>query len=92
MARRQNFWDKFWEDKNGNFVVAQKPNLPILVFFGSAAIYVLFQYSMLGKIFGWVAIISLAIWAILEIFAGANYFRRLLGFSVLLMAAMVVGF
>lgn len=85
MARRENFWDKFWKDKNGDLVVWRRPNLPIIVFVVAAIVYALFQNDAFGKFFGWVAIIALVIWAIIEIFRGANYFRRLLGASVLLL-------
>jgi hypothetical protein len=89
MSRERSFWDKFWEDENGNLVVVKRPNLPLIVFFASAIIYALWQYNDFGKFFGLVALVSLGVWALLEIFRGDNYFRRLLGVSVLLLTAMV---
>jgi hypothetical protein len=88
MAHSRDFSHKFWEDKNGNIVVVQKPGLPIIVFIVAAIIYVLFQNGGFGKFFGWVAVAALVVWALLEIFRGVNYFRRLLGVAVLLLVAL----
>lgn len=82
---QRSFWDKFWRDKNGDTVVVHKPNLPLMVFIVAAVLYAIFQYSKAGKVFGWISFAALIIWALWELLAGVNYFRRLLGLAVLLL-------
>ncbi|MFW6296768.1 MAG: hypothetical protein ACOC04_06215 [Halothece sp.] len=78
-------FDKFFRDKNGNIVLAQKPNLPILVALTATLFKLLFPTSgnlsvgLEAVTFG-----SLFTWAWMELFQGINYFRRTLGFIALL--------
>ncbi len=75
--------DRTFRDSEGNIVIAQKPNLPILVW-GTAS---LLQFVGLdGKfqtLLELIAFGSLFTWAWLELFQGVNYFRRSLGLIVL---------
>lgn len=76
-------FDRTFRDSEGKIVIAQKPNLPILVW-GTASLLQLigldgkFQTALELIAFG-----SLFTWAWLEVFQGVNYFRRALGLVVL---------
>lgn len=70
---------RFFRDKDGQVVVAQRPNLPLLVWLVA---------TVLGRLLdaGWlkaVAVVALAVWALLEVASGASPFRRVLGGVVL---------
>lgn len=78
-ANQSTWFDRTFRDSEGNIVIAQPPNLPILV--GLAAIFLQFVLPS-GKIhtaFELVAFGALFTWAWLELFQGVNYFRRSLG-------------
>ncbi len=77
-------FDRTFRDDNGNIVLAQPPNLPILVW-GAASL--LQRIGTSGKFHTglvWVAFGALFTWAWLEVFQGVNYFRRALGLVVLI--------
>jgi len=77
-------FDRTFRDGEGNIVLAQPPNLPILVW-GSASLLQLIVTS--GKLHTglvWIAFGALFTWAWLEVFQGVNYFRRALGLVVLI--------
>jgi hypothetical protein len=79
----KTLFDKFFRDSNGNIVIAQPPNLPIIVW-GVASLLKLFFTSGLTNVgLDLIAFGSLFTWAWLELFQGVNYFRRMLGFVVL---------
>lgn len=80
-----NLWDKFWRDKNGDIVVWQTPNIP-LIGWAVLTILCLFTSGKLSDIFGWAGDASLVIWSVLEITKGVNYLRRVIGLVVLLFA------
>lgn len=72
-------FDRIFRDDQGNIVIAQKPNLPVLV--GTAAIALQFIFSK-GEVHTALALIAfgaLFTWAWQELFKGVNYFRRALG-------------
>jgi hypothetical protein len=78
-AKQATLFDRTFRDREGNIVIGQMPNLPILV--GSAATFLLFVLPS-GKIqtaFALVAFGTLFTWAWQELFEGVNYFRRSLG-------------
>lgn len=82
----ENTWlDKTFRDKDGNLVIAQKPNLPILVWL-IATLLKLFLPREGNLYLGLDAIAfgSIFTWAWLELFDGVNYFRQTLGLVVLL--------
>lgn len=61
------------------YIIAQKPNLPIIVWFVS---FVLLQFFSIGVVHTLLALISFGAiftWAWLEIFQGVNAFRKVLG-------------
>jgi hypothetical protein len=88
--RKETFSDRFWLDKDGNLSILQKPNTPILIWVASVAIQILLgvgnPISEVSKVIG---SISLVIWAILEVYSGVSYFRKLLGAFVLILMAFV---
>ena len=70
---------KFFQDKHGNTVIAQTANLPLIAWLALVVI----NFFVHSAILGWLATAFLFIWALLEIFQGVSYFRRLLGLVVL---------
>lgn len=82
-----DLWDKFWKDKEGNVVVYQHPNV-FLIGWLVLALASLFTSSKLADILWQLSLAVLAIWALLEIFKGVNYFRRTLGVFVLLLVIL----
>ncbi|WP_206818043.1 hypothetical protein [Chroococcus sp. FPU101] len=77
-------FDKTFRDDEGNIVIAQKPNLPILLWLGATLLKFIVPEGNLYLILDTLALGSLFTWAWLELFQGVNYFRRFLGLVVLL--------
>ncbi|MUL39390.1 hypothetical protein [Gloeocapsopsis dulcis] len=78
-AKETTLFDRTFRDSEGKIVIAQIPNLPILV--GLAATFLQFVLPS-GKIqtaLGLVAFGALFTWAWQELFEGVNYFRRAVG-------------
>lgn len=76
--------NRFFHDKQGKVVIAQKPNLPIIT---SAVCVVLARLpfpSYITEIASLLSFGAIFTWAWLEIFQGVNIFRRLLGAIVLI--------
>lgn len=74
------------QDDNGNIVIAQKPNPPLLVWLAATLLGLLpvegnVQIGLDAIAFG-----AIFTWAWLELFQGVNLFRRALGLIVLLLA------
>lgn len=80
-----DIWDKIWKDKHGEVVIWQMPNA-FLIGWAVLTVLCLFTSGKLSDYFGGAGDLSLVIWALLEIFKGVNYFRRLLGAVVLIFA------
>ncbi|MDZ8184927.1 MAG: hypothetical protein RMX96_08750 [Nostoc sp. ChiSLP02] len=76
--------DKTFRDDNGNIVIAQKPNLPLIVWLVSALLTLVFPAGTINTALDVIATGSLFTWAWLELFQGVNYFRRALGLAVLI--------
>lgn len=77
-----DLWDMFWRDKNGHVVIFEWPNA-WLIAWAAVTMVSLFSKGKLFTICYWLAIVLLAIWSVLEISRGVNYFRRALGLVVL---------
>jgi hypothetical protein len=75
-------------DKNGRIVLIQLPNLPLAVFFVASISTRLLGGGAATDLLKTIAFGSIFTWAWLEIFAGANYFRRALGLVVLGLSIM----
>lgn len=78
-------FDKTFRDDEGNIVIAQPPNLPILLWLGATLLKFIVPEGNLYLILDTLAFGSIFTWAWLELFQGVNYFRRFLGLVVLLM-------
>ncbi len=78
------FVDKVFRDSNGEIVIAQPPNLPIIVWGVTSLLKLIFTSGEVSTVLDAVAFGSLFTWAWEELFQGVNYFRRALGFVVLL--------
>ncbi|PSF37202.1 hypothetical protein C7H19_10800 [Aphanothece hegewaldii CCALA 016] len=77
-------FDKTFRDDEGNIVIAQKPNLPILLWLGATLLKFIVPEGNFYLILDTLAFGSIFTWAWLELFQGVNYFRRFLGLVVLL--------
>lgn len=77
-------FDKIFRDSNGNIVIAQPPNLPIIVWGVASLLGLIFTDDLINIGLDIIAFGSLFTWAWLELFQGVNYFRRTLGFIVLI--------
>ena len=73
-----------FKDSNGKIVIAQKPNLPSIVWFVSYIASYLPLHDRLLAFFSLISFGALFTWAWLEIFSGVNLFRRLLGIVVMI--------
>jgi hypothetical protein len=77
-------FDSTFRDSAGNIVLAQKPNLPLLVWIGVTLLKLLFTSGNIYLGLDAIAFGSLFTWAWQELFQGVNYFRRTLGLIVLI--------
>ncbi len=86
-------FDKIFRDSNGEIVIAQMPNLPIIVWIAASLLKLIFPTGEINTGLDLLAFGSLFTWAWLELFQGVNYFRRTLGLVVFigLMASRTVG-
>jgi hypothetical protein len=80
------FFDKTFRDSEGKIVIAQMPNLPIIVFITASLLTLIFTAGKINTGLNLVAFGSLFTWAWEELFQGVNYFRRTLGLVVLISA------
>ena len=77
-------FNRTFRDSDGNIVLAQMPNLPLLVWITATVLKFIFTSGNIHTGLDALAFGSLFTWAWLELFEGVNYFRRTLGFLVLL--------
>lgn len=77
-------FDKTFRDQNGDIVIAQAPNLPIITWIVVSALRLLPIDTKTDAALSLLAFAVLFTWAWQEIFDGVNYFRRGLGLAVLL--------
>jgi hypothetical protein len=77
-------FDRTFRDSQGQIVLAQMPNLPILVWLTATLLKLIPTNSNIHIGLDALAFGSLFTWAWLELFQGVNYFRRVLGLVVLL--------
>lgn len=68
---------------NHRYVVFQRPNYPLIVWFVGALAARLIGHGFIHAALAVISLAALIIWALLEIFQGASYFRRGLGLVVL---------
>jgi hypothetical protein len=77
------FLDNFFRDKDGQIVIGQLPNLPLIIWLVASLLQSVFKAGQVNSGLDILATGSLFVWAILELFQGVNYFRRTLGLIVL---------
>jgi hypothetical protein len=78
------FFNQVFCDRNGKIVMAQMPNLPIIVWAVASLLKIIFSTGRLNTGLDLIAFGSLFTWAWEELFQGVNYFRRTLGLIVLI--------
>ena len=76
-------FDRTFRDSEGNIVIAQMPNLPLLVGLAATLLQLVLPSGNLQTGFDLVAFGALFTWAWQELFDGVNYFRQALGLVVL---------
>lgn len=79
-----SLFDQTFRDNEGNIVIAQPPNLPLIVGVTTTLLTLVVPSGDFSRGLGAVAFGSLFTWAWLELFDGVNYFRRGLGLFALL--------
>lgn len=77
------FFDKTFRDSEGKIVIAQMPNLPIIVCITASILALVFTTGKINTGLNLIAFGALFTWAWEELFQGVNYFRRTLGLVVL---------
>jgi hypothetical protein len=77
-------FDKIFRDSEGKIVIAQMPNLPLIVWIVASLLKLVFTKGQIYAGLDAVAFGSLFTWAWEELFQGVNYFRRALGLGVLI--------
>jgi hypothetical protein len=75
-------FDKTFRDDDGKIVIAQPPNLPLIVWFATSLLKLVATTGEINTVLDILANGSLFTWAWLELFQGVNYFRRALGLGV----------
>jgi hypothetical protein len=74
--------DKVFRDSEGKVVLAQMPNLPLIIWVVASLLKMIFTTGRINAGLDIIAFGSLFTWAWQELFQGVNYFRRALGFIV----------
>lgn len=78
-----SLFDKIFRDSNGNIVIAQPPNLPIILWGVTSLLKLVFTSGEINVGLDVIAFGAIFTWAWEELFQGVNYFRRALGLIVL---------
>lgn len=81
----RSLWDRTWKDHTGRVVLWQTPNVWLLVWAGFTTVSLFFT-AHTADVLSWIASVALIVWSLFEVFRGVNYFRRLLGLTVLVFA------
>jgi len=76
-------FDRTFRDSNGNIVIAQPPNPPLLIWFVATLSKLFLTTGTINTGLDIIAFTSLVVWSLLEVFQGVNYFRKGLGLVVL---------
>lgn len=75
--------DKIFRDREGKVLLAQMPNLPLIVWIVASLLRLIYTTGKVNIGLEAIAFGSLFTWAWEELFQGVNYFRRALGVLVL---------
>jgi len=84
----RTFWDKTWRNEEGEIVISQWPNIWLIGWAAVNFVSIVAPSRDISKITWWIGFVFIMIWALLEMFQGANYFRRTLGLIVFLASAL----
>ena len=76
-------FDSTFRDSEGNIVIAQPPNLPLIVGIVASLLKLVVTAGTINLVLDLVAFGALFTWAWEELFQGVNYFRRALGLIAL---------
>ena len=76
-------FNKVFRDSEGKIVLAQMPNLTLIVWIVASLLKLIFTTGKINTGLELLAFGSLFTWAWEELFQGVNYFRRALGILVL---------
>jgi hypothetical protein len=90
-ANESSLFDRTFRDSEGNIVIIQPPNLPVLVGTTATLLHFVASNGTIAILSGLVGFGTLYTWAWLELFQGVNYFRRGLGF-VSLVGLVALGY
>ena len=82
-AKENTLFDRTFRDSEGKIVIAQMPNLPLVVGLAATLLQLLLPSGKIHTALDVVAFGALFTWAWQELFEGVNYFRRALGLIVL---------
>jgi len=78
------FFNQVFHDDEGKIVLGQPPNLLIIVWITVTLLKMIFATGKINTGLEVIAFGTLFTWAWEELFQGVNYFRRALGFIVLI--------
>lgn len=76
-------FNKVFRDSEGKIVLAQMPNLPLIVWIVASLFKLIFTTGKINTGLEVLAFGTLFTWAWEELFQGVNYFRRALGLLVI---------
>ncbi|MBD3884913.1 hypothetical protein IFO70_24575 [Phormidium tenue FACHB-886] len=82
-TKEATLFDRTFRDSEGKIVIAQPPNLPLLVGLTATLLQFILPSGNLQIGSDLVAFGTLFTWGWLELFQGVNYFRRALGLVAL---------
>ncbi len=80
------WFDRLFRDSEGHVIIAQLPNLPIMVWALAMLLKVAFATGRVRIALELISFGSLFTWAWEELFQGQSYFRRGLGLAVLVIS------
>jgi hypothetical protein len=82
-AQGSTLFDRTFRDSSGNIVIAQPPNLPLIVALTASLLQFVLPSGNLQAGLDIVGFGAWFTWAWLELFQGVNYFRQALGLVTL---------
>lgn len=78
-------FDQIFRDSEGKIVLAQMPNLPLITWLVASILQLIFTTGKINIGLEVLSFGAIFTWAWEELFQGVNYFRRTLGFLVMIM-------
>lgn len=81
---------RIWRDDEGRVVLWQSPNIWLIIWALGEIAGRLIKSDTTSKSIYLIAVMSIAVWAVLEILQGVNYFRRILGLVVFVLTIIPI--